>query len=216
MTSALGGSVTAPKSQNATLAQSRLVLSTSKAPQPPERLCIPSIHSTPRSAAPPSSRSAAQREHDDGRVVDVGVVVVRELEREAAGGELGPAYRPVALDSNLLGGEPVGAADDRRVLRREACVEERDHGQRRVPDGRLAGLDAPPVLVVDREGVEPGERARDHRVVELVAERAQRDDRPDPRRLDPAPGAVALLPLDDPALGRPQARRRIGPTGWRP
>ena len=69
--------------------------------------------------------------------------------------------------------------------------------------------------------VEPGERARDHRMVERVAERVQRDDRPDPRRLDAAPGAVALLALDDPALGgaeraaaqRPRpaaARRRAG------
>ncbi len=41
-------------------------------------------------------------------------------------------------------------------------------------------------------------------MVDRVAERVQPDHRPHPRRLDPAPRAVALLPLDDPALRGPQ------------
>jgi hypothetical protein len=58
VTSALGGSVTAPKSQKGSLAGSGLVLSTSKAAQPPSLDCIPTDHATPRSAAPASSISA--------------------------------------------------------------------------------------------------------------------------------------------------------------
>ncbi len=46
----------------------------------------------------------------------------------------------------------------------------------------------------------------------------QADDRPDPRGLDPAPGPVALLPLDHPALGRaerasPHGRDRTAAVG---
>ena len=148
---------------------------------------------------------APQREDDHGRVVDVGVVLVRELEREAARGELGPAHRPVAARADLLRRKPLARADDRPVLRVDACVEQREHRQRRVPDRRLAGLEAAALVVLDREVVEAVDRPRENRVVERVAERMQRDDRPDPRRLDPAPGAVALLPLDDPALGRLQS-----------
>ena len=46
---------------------------------------------------------AYQRQHDLGRVVDVGVVVVCELERPAAGREPRPAHRPVAGVADLLG-----------------------------------------------------------------------------------------------------------------
>ena len=62
-----------------------------------------------------------------------------------------------------------------------------------------------PAVVLDREAVEPADRPLEHRMLERVAECMQRDDRPDPRRLDPAPRAVALLPLDDPPLGGPQS-----------
>jgi hypothetical protein len=70
-----------------------------------------------------------------------------------------------------------------------------------------------PALVLDGEAVEARERADEDRMVEWVAECVQRDDRPDPRRLDAAPRAVGLLALDDPALGRAQrapAQRRDG------
>ena len=62
------------------------------------------------SAAGSSGAHAAQREHDLGGVVDVGVVVVRELKGPAADGELGPADRPVAADAHLLAEQPGGAA----------------------------------------------------------------------------------------------------------
>ena len=99
------------------------------------------------------------------------------------------------------------------MFRIEPRVEQREHGKRRVPHRRLARLDAAALLVLDRECVETCERALDDGMVERVAERMQRDDRPDPRRLDASPGAVRLLALDDPSLGRaqgPAAHRRDG------
>jgi hypothetical protein len=58
VTSALGGSVTAPKSQKGSFAGMPLVLSASNAPQPPSLDCMPSDQARPRSAAPPSSTPA--------------------------------------------------------------------------------------------------------------------------------------------------------------
>src|SRR6266540_2508961 len=143
-----------------------------------------------------------QREHDDGGVVDVGIVVVRELEREPTRLQVRPAHGPVTAYANLAAREPHRAAGDRFVTRVEARVEQGEHRERAVPDRRLAGLEPAALLVLDREPVEAGERVRDHGVVERIAERAQRDDRPHPRRLDAAPRTVCLLALDDPLLGR--------------
>ena len=76
---------------------------------------------------------------------------------------------------------------------------------------RLACLDPPALLVVDREGVEARERALEDGVVALVAEGMEGGDRPDPGRLDPSPGAVALLTRDHPLLGRPKRPSPYGP-----
>ncbi len=51
VTSADGGSITAPKSQNGSLRISSRVLSASNAPQPPSLLAIPTAQAAPRSAA---------------------------------------------------------------------------------------------------------------------------------------------------------------------
>jgi hypothetical protein len=67
--------------------------------------------------------AAPQRERDDGRVVDVGVEVVLELEGPAAGRELRPAHRPVAAGiGHLLSQEPLGRSDERGMLGPEARV----------------------------------------------------------------------------------------------
>ena len=58
VTSALGSSITSPKSRNGSSRTIVSVLSASNAPQPPLRLCIPSSHSTARSTAP-SMRAAS-------------------------------------------------------------------------------------------------------------------------------------------------------------
>ena len=66
VTSADGGSVTSPKSQNGILPTSREVLSASNAPQPPSLDCMPVSHSVARALAPampaagdPTRRSAS-------------------------------------------------------------------------------------------------------------------------------------------------------------
>src|SRR6202040_38775 len=51
VTSADGGSMTAPKSQNGSLLTSARVLSASNAPQPPSLDCIPASQRSPRSMA---------------------------------------------------------------------------------------------------------------------------------------------------------------------
>ena len=59
--------------------------------------------------SPIGGARAAQRHHHLGGVVDVGVVVVVELERPAAGREVRAPHRPVARHADLLGQHPVGA-----------------------------------------------------------------------------------------------------------
>ena len=78
------------------------MLSASNAPQPPSRDCMPSVHggAALRGAAIRAVLlDAAERQHDLGGVVDVGVPVVLELERPAAGSEVGPPHGPVAADA---------------------------------------------------------------------------------------------------------------------
>lgn len=145
----------------------------------------------------------AQREDHLRGVVDIGVVVVVELERPAARGELGPAHRPVARPGDFLVEHPVRRFHERRVIGAHSGVGERDGGETGVPDRGLAGLDhAGAVLAPDREPVQRGESGPHHRVVEVVAQQMQRDDGVDGGRLDPAPAAVVLLAFDDPAGGR--------------
>ena len=98
MTSSLGGSITAPKSQNGIRGIQSLVLSASNAPQPPFADCIPAVQSSPRPHGVLPHPELAQRERDHRGVVDVGIEVVLVLEGPAARGEVRPAHRPVALD----------------------------------------------------------------------------------------------------------------------
>ena len=59
---------------------------------------------------------------------------------------------------------------------------------------------------MDGEPLEPLEAAPHHRMVERVAAEMKRYQRIDPRRLDPSPGSVGLLAIDDPALGAGERR----------
>ena len=158
---------------------------------------------------------AAQGEHDLGGVVDVGVVVVGELERPAARLELGPAHRPVARHQDLLAQQPVGGRDERGIVGRHAGVGQRDRRQRRVPHRRLAGLD-PASPVVDGEAVEPVEAGAHHGMLERIAAQMQGDQRVDPGRLDPAPAAVGLLAptIHRSARAIASSRNARGATRW--
>src|SRR5919198_752706 len=102
------------------------------------------------------------------------------------------------------------------MVSRDAGVEQGDHGESRVPDRRLARLGPEAVAFVDRETLPTLDGSAQRLVLEPVPERGQHDDRPDPRRLDSAPGAVGFLPVANPPLGsgernasdRPRPRRR--------
>ena len=100
VTSALGGSITSPKSQNGSSRIRPRQLSASNAAQPPSELCMPSSQRSAsfdrRFTAPVAAGHGSQGEHHLGGVVDVGVVDVGELERPAAGLQLRAAHRPVA------------------------------------------------------------------------------------------------------------------------
>src|SRR5204863_7281693 len=117
----------------------RLVVYVERAPAAAARLHSgrPREPAVDRLVAP---MAAAQRECDDRGVVNVGIEVVLELERPAAGRKVWPAHRPVALDGDLLADQPVGGADERGMLGAEPGVAEREHGEAGVPDRRLARL----------------------------------------------------------------------------
>ena len=156
--------MTAPKSQNGSLLTSSRVLSASNAPQPPSLDCIPASQASPRSMAAWFLRALAgpaQREHDLGGVVGVGVVVVVELERPAARGQVRPAHLPVARAADLLAEHPARGAGQRGVIGGQARVGQRDHGQHGVPDRRLARLQAAHravrAVLGDREPVKAGQ-----------------------------------------------------------
>src|SRR5262249_48815715 len=161
VTSADGGSVTSPKSQNGSLPTSLDVLSASKAPQPPSLDCMPVIHRTARSLAaadcpppppphpprsppppplgPPGSGVRGQgpappRDPRPSRVVDARVAVVVEPDRPAGRGEPQPADLPVARPVDLLVQHPSGRRPQPGMIGRQACVGQRDDGQDRVPD----------------------------------------------------------------------------------
>ena len=210
VTSAVGGSVTSPKSQKGRAATRLLSLSASKAPHPPSRLCMPSGPGR----APPAGgvhvragcgAGPAQGEDYFGGVVDVGVVVVGELERPSAGCQAGPAYGPVAGDRDLLAEQPAGRGGDGRMFGVDAGVAKGDHGQGGVPHRRLARFDAPPLVVVNEEVLESMQGGGQDRVVERVALKVQGDDGVDDRGLDASPEAVGFLAADDPLL-RPTER----------
>src|SRR5581483_222616 len=142
----------------------------------------------------------AQRQGDDGGVVDVGVVVVLVLERPPAGSEIGNADGPVALHRHLLAQEVVAGEHELRMVGGNPARAQRQHGERGVPHRRLACLGTQAVAVLDHESFPAFDRLAQRFVLEAVPERVQRDDPPDPRWLDAAPRSVRLLPRTDPLL----------------
>ena len=141
----------------------------------------------------PSSFSAMR---DDRRVVDVRVEVVVVLERPAAGLDAGELDRPVSARPDLLLEEPLAAFWSAGSSAAHSRGPKRDEREAGVPDGRLARLGPKAVAVVDHEPLPALDPAPEVRRLGPVAAAGEGDQRPDPRRLDPAPGAVELLPVD--------------------
>ena len=130
------------------------MLSASNDPQPPFRLCSPSIHSTPRAMAlpVPPRIGAVQRTQDRGGVIDVRVVVVAVLEGPAAGTHAGPRSGPVA--DHIQDCRSAIQSSARRIVRRGprgARFHQGMAGQRGVPERRETRLDVGEVAVVGHE-----------------------------------------------------------------
>ena len=150
---------------------------------------------------------ARQRHQDLGRVIRIRVEIILELERPAAGLHAPYLHLPVAAAQDLLAQQPAARPHQRRVVRRQARVQEPDHRQRRVPHRRKAGLRVEDTLVLHREGaLEPLQPPAHHRIVQRVAPQFKGDERIHPRRLYAAPRSVRLLMRNDPALRRAVGR----------
>jgi len=203
VTSALGGSVTAPKSK-----KGRSVVSVERAPtavgglhadEPVERAVAGCI------AAGVAGGAAKGQDHLCG-VVDVGVVDVLKLESPAAWRKLGPADRPVADDCDLFLKQPVPCGFQSRVVRWCTRIDQCDSRQSGVPHRGLACLDPPAPFVLESEGVQARDRCGQDGVVERVALQHEGDRRVDHGRLDPTPAAIGFLAGHDPAFGFAQGR----------
>jgi hypothetical protein len=112
---------------------------------------------------------AAKSENNLRRVIDVGVIVVGELERPPTGSQIGSPYAPVASHRDLLVEQPASGFAQRRVVRGHTGVGERHNRQGGVPNRGLARLDAPARLIFDGKCVETVEPGLHHRVVEWIA-----------------------------------------------
>ena len=187
----------------------RWSLSLSNAAQPPLRRLHrerPAERAVDHRADPRlvEQRARQAREHDqrDGRVVDVGVVQVRALERPAARLHAAHLLRPIAVVAHLVREHPV----ERTLhVRRELAlaVLHGEQRQQRVPHRRLAGLDVQRAAALVRPvAVERREPLRDDGVLEGVALDVERHQAVDPRRLNPAPRAIGVLVAHDPAQAR--------------
>ena len=173
VTSALGGSMTSPKSQNGSFAD-ELAACCRRRTRPSRRRCTACRASTrprarrPRRPTRGPAAAPAQREDHLGGVVDVGVVVVRELERPAARRAGGRRTAQSPRMRHLLVEQPAARrarAPGGRAPR--PASRERDQRQRRVPDRRLAGLEpaaVPSSTIVKLSS--PSRPVCDHRVVE--------------------------------------------------
>ena len=157
VTSADGGSMTAPKSQKGSLSASRGCCRRRTRPSRRRGTASRRSSATARSTAAPHPRRvrvrhSPQREHHLGGVVGVGVAVVGELERPAARRQLRPAHRPVPGPGSPRPAASRPRVATSRVVGRDARVEQRVKCEPGVPHRRLAGLQP-----ADRpSGVAPG------------------------------------------------------------
>ena len=195
------------------------MLSTSRAPQPPSAALHRQRPAQARCDRATlgrvvGQRDAVQRHQHHRRVIDVGIDIVVELEGPAAGGRVGVLHLPVAAAEDLLLQHPFARPDERGMVRGEPGVLQRDRGQAGVPDGRQAGLGPQHARRVGaglagerllaREVAEARQPLLHDGMVERIAQGAQGQQRVDPGRLDAGPGAVGLLAVEQPALGRAQ------------
>ncbi len=138
------------------------------------------------------------RHRHDRCVVDIGIVVVGILEGPAAGPEPGPGIRPVAVDvQHLLVGEPVHRLLDRWILAVDAGLQQGMGDERRIPDGRDAGL-AIGLVVAQHEQLFDRFLGDDEvRMIGRVTQRRHRHDRVGHSGIDRAQPVLAVQTLGD-------------------
>ena len=222
MTSALGGSITSPKSQNG---RSRIerpaVVDVERAPA-----AVGALHPLEPAHAALDRRADArsvgmvdgpQRQHDLGGVVDVGVVDVGELERPAARLADRAGARPSRrvpricwsssqsaprIDRLVVGGQP-GVVRARSSPAHVSQTGDWQASTRRRCRRRI----------VKRSS--PSSPRSDHRMVDAVPEQVQGDQRVHPGRLDAAPAPSASWRSTIQRSARASAARRSGAIGCR-
>src|SRR6266849_9462895 len=94
---------------------------------------------------------ALERHQDEGGVVDVGIKIIAEFERPAAGLGVFVLDLPVAGTEDLLRKHPVRGFDQRGMIGGKTGFLERNHGDASIPDGGNAGLHSNGVAVFDFE-----------------------------------------------------------------
>src|SRR5438270_121201 len=98
-----------------------------------------------------------ERRERGGGSVDV-------VDAPAAGREVAAADRPVPGAAHLLAEQPRCGLLEARVVGRDSGRTQGEHGERRIPDRRLAGLGADAVAVVDEEALPALDRASERLV----------------------------------------------------
>ena len=137
-----------------------------------------------------------------GRVVDVGIMAVAELERPAAATQAGAGLAPVAGRVKQLARlQPVQRAQHLFADHTPAGFVQRQAGQRRVPHGRDAGLAVGIVLAHHEQPLQRFPGLYTIRVIGGIAEQSQRLVGVHHGRENGAQSVDTVEPLYHPRLG---------------
>ena len=107
---------------------------------------------------------------------------------------------PIAATRDLLLQHPLAGLHQARIGCRHAALGQRKHRVRRVPHGRHARLHAEGLLFLDAQLFELVHRANDLRIVERIAQAAQRNDGVHDAGIDRAQAVAHLQALQHPLL----------------
>ena len=116
----------------------------------------------------------SQSQADHRAVVHVRIELVVELKVPAAGYPLFIFYLPIARVANLLLQNPIGALDHAGIIGRHSTLAESEKCIGCIPQRGLTGLDAKCVSFFYAQLFEFIERTNDLRVVDGIAQAAQR------------------------------------------
>ncbi len=144
-----------------------------------------------------------QRQQHHGRVVDVGIELVGELEIPTAGLHPGALHRPVAQPPDFLGEQPLGRPSHTRMVA-ESGHTQAVGGNGGIPYRGETGLQPERTAFPDHEVFELLDSADQNRMIGPVAECVERQDRVEHGRENRPQPVGVLEPLQDPLLTLPQ------------